>query len=122
MGLDVADTVKSTLGSLNTPTGLKVIGLLFVIQLVNVLSTTIYQAGTTAALVGGALTIASVIAALFAAVGALRSLDSRSFSKEQYLDNMMWPVTRVIGANLVTSILAYGIGFLVALPIVAIAT
>lgn len=122
MGIDVADTVKSTFGSLNTATGLKVIGLLFVIQLANMLSTTLYTAGTAAALLGGVVTVLSVIAALFVAVGALRSLDSGSFRKEQYLEHVTWPATRLIGANLVTGLFAYGIGALIALPIAAIAS
>ena len=119
MGLDVVDTVKSTFGSLNTATGLKVIGLLFVVQLVNMLGSMAYTAGTAAAIVGALATVLAVVASLIVMVGALRSFNSGAFRKEQYMENLFWPVTRTFGANAVTSLFAYGLGLVAALPAIA---
>lgn len=121
MAIKAVDTAKSALGSLNTPAGLKVIGLLFVIQLANTLGSMAYTAGTTAALAGVIVTVLAAAASLVVMVGALRSFDSGEFRKEQYTENLFWPVTRTLGANAVTSLFAYGLALVAALPAIVVA-
>lgn len=121
MALKAVDTAKSAFGSLTQPVGLKVIGLLFVVQLANMLGSMAYTAGTVAALLGALVSVLAAVATLIIMVGALRSFDSGAFSKEHYTNNLVWPVTRSVGANAVTSIFAYGLSLLAVLPFIVVA-
>lgn len=118
MGIDAVDTAKSTFGSLNTETGLKVISLLFVIQLANLLGTMMFQSGSTMAALGGLLTVLAAVASVLVTLGALRSFDSGSFEKGHYTENLLWPIGRLAGVNVTTTLFAYGIGVVAALPAV----
>lgn len=120
MGINPVDTVKSTFGSLNTATGLKVIGLLFVVQLINSLAGMAYQTGMAAALGGAAVTLLAAAASAVIAVGALRSFEHESFERSQYTENLLWPVVRTAGSNTVSTGLAYGLGVLAAAPVILI--
>lgn len=120
MAIEALDTVKSAFGRINTPTGLKVIGLLFVIQLFNTLGSMAYTAGTTAAALGALVTVLAGVASLVAMIGALRSFESGEFKKDQYTKNLFWPVTRNLGSNTITTLFGYGLGVAAALPIVGI--
>jgi hypothetical protein len=121
VSLNVTDTVKSTFGSLKTETGIKVLGLMFAVQLVNMASSMMLEMGTMAAVAGGVLTFAAAIAGIVVTVGALRSFDAGILEREQYTENLLWPVIRLTGANLVSTILAYGIAFTAFIPALAAA-
>ncbi|MFQ3275548.1 MAG: hypothetical protein ACI9LV_000352 [Candidatus Nanohaloarchaea archaeon] len=118
MSLNVTDTVKSTFGSLKTETGMKVLGLMFAVQLVNMAASMMLEMGAMASVAGGVLTFAAAIAGIVITVGALRSFDTETISREQYTENLLWPVIRLTGANVVTTILAYGIAVVALLPAV----
>lgn len=122
MALDAADTIKSTFGSLKTDTGLKIFGLLFVIQFVNLGSSLLTTMGGTAAqALAGVIGLVAAVAMILVTVGAFRSFDSGRVSSEQYTENMFWPVIRLLGANTVTAVFAYGLGILGLLPAIIIA-
>ncbi len=116
MSLDVVDTIKSTFGSLKTDAGMKVLGLLFVIQLVNMGSSFLVEMGTAAAVLSGLIALGAGVAMVFITVGAFRSFDSGKVESDQYTSNILWPVVRITGANLVTTIFAYGLAFVALLP------
>ena len=121
MSLDVFDTIKSTFGSLKAETGLKIFGLLFVIQLVNMGSSYLGTMGTGAAVLSGLLGLIAVIASILVMVGAFRSFDSGTVSIDQYTSNIGWPVVRIFGANIVTAVFAYGMALVAFLPAILVA-
>lgn len=116
MALDTGDTVKSTFGSLKTDAGMKVLGLLFVVQLVNMGSSYLGTMGTGAAALSGLIALTATVAMILITVGAFRSFDSGEVRSEQYTSNILWPVIRITGANLVTSVFAYGLALVALLP------
>jgi hypothetical protein len=98
MALDAINTIKSTFGSLKTGVGMKILGLLFVVQLVNM---------------GTGMMIVSVLISpavlLLIMVGALRSFDSGELTKDQYTNNIVWPL-----------IFAYGVALFALPPVVLV--
>lgn len=121
MGLDAVDTIKSTFGSLNTDAGMKVLGLLFVVQLVNMGSAYLGSMGAGAMIVSGLISLAAAIAMILITVGAFRSFNSGEVTSEQYTSNISWPFIRIAGANLVTTVFAYGLALVAALPVILLA-
>lgn len=117
MSLDVTDTVKSTFGSLKSETGLRILGLMFAVQLANMSSSMMLEAGTaTATAAGGIITMLAAFAGILITVGGLRSLDTGAIKKEQYTENIFTPVVRLIGANVVTTVFGYGLALIAFLP------
>jgi hypothetical protein len=120
MALDAVDTIKSTFGSLKTDAGMKVLGLLFVVQLVNMGSTYLGTMGTGMMFVSALLTLGAAAAMLLITVGAFRSFDSGEVNSEQYTSNVLWPLVRITGANAVTTIFAYGVALVALLPVILV--
>lgn len=117
MSLDAVDTVKSAFGSLNTDTGRKAVGLLLGIQIVNfglLLAQGVQNLAVAGTAFVGQLVIGVV--SLIVTLGILRSLDAKTFSREQYTENLFWPLVRIFGANTTTSFAAFGVAALGALP------
>jgi len=120
MALDAVDTIKSTFGSLKTDAGMKILGLLFVVQLVNLASTYLSTMGTGMMFVSAFISLGVAAAMLLITVGAFRSFDSGEVKIDQYTSNIAWPITRIIGANVVTTVFAYGVALLALLPVMFI--
>lgn len=118
MALDAVDTIKSTFGSLKTDAGMKVLGLLFVLQLVNLGSTYLGTMGTGMMVISALLSLGVAAGMLLITVGAFRSFDSGEVNSEQYTSNIVWPLIRITGANAVTTIFAYGVALLALLPVI----
>ena len=120
MTLDAVDTIKSTFGSLKTDAGMKILGLIFVLQIVNLGSTYLGSMGTGAMVASALLSLVVAAAMVLVTVGAFRSLDSGEFTMEQYTSNVLWPVVRITGANAVTTIFAYGLALIALLPVIMV--
>jgi len=118
MALDAVDTIKSTFGSLKTDAGMKVLGLLFLVQLVNMGSAFLGQASSGMMVISGLVSLVAAIAMILITVGAFRSFDSEEVSSDQYTQNILWPLVRITGANLVTTIFAYGLALIALLPVI----
>ncbi len=116
MSLDAVDTIKSTFGSLKTEAGMKVLGLLFIIQLVNIGSSYLVELGTAGAILSGLIGLIAGVAMVLITVGAFRSFDSGDVEAEQYTSNILWPFVRITGANIVTTVFAYGVALVALLP------
>lgn len=121
MALDAIDTIKSTFGSLKTDAGMKVLGLLFVVQLANMGSTYLASMGTAMMVVSGLISLGVAAGMLLISVGAFRSFDSEELNSDQYTSNILWPIIRITGANAVTTIFAYGLALLALLPALGVA-
>lgn len=121
MALDAVDTVKSVFGSLKTDAGMTVLGLLFIVQLVNMGSSYLMNMGTGAAVLSGLLALGAAVVMILITIGAFRSFDSGEVNSDQYTNNILWPVIRLTGANLVTTIFAYGLAIVAALPAIMVA-
>lgn len=120
MALDAVDTIKSTFGSLKTDAGKKVLGLLFVLQLVNMGGTYLSTMGTAMMFVSAFLSLGVAAAMLLVTVGVFRSFDSGELTSDQYTSNVLWPLVRITGANAVTTIFAYGLALVALLPAVLV--
>ena len=122
MALDAINTIKSTFGSLKTGVGMKILGLLFVVQLVVVqlvnMGTTYFSTmGTGMMIVSGLISLTAAAVLLLITV---RSFDSGELTKDQYTNNIVWPLIRITGANAVTTIFAYGVALFALLPVVLV--
>jgi hypothetical protein len=120
MALDAINTIKSTFGSLKTGVGMKILGLLFVVQLVNMGTTYFSTMGTGMMIVSGLISLTAAAVLLLITVGAFRSFDSGELTKDQYTNNIVWPLIRITGANAVTTIFAYGVALFALLPVVLV--
>lgn len=120
MALDAVDTIKSSFGSLKTDAGMKVLGLLFVVQLLNMGSTYLASMGTVMMMVSALISLGVVAAMLLITVGAFRSFDSGEVNTDQYTSNIVWPIIRITGANAVTTIFAYGVALVALLPAILV--
>jgi hypothetical protein len=121
MALDAIDTIKSTFGSLKTDAGMKIFGLLFLVQLANMGSAYLGTTGTGLTIVSGLISLIAGVAMILITVGAFRSFDSGEVNSDQYTNNILWPVIRITGANLVTTIFAYGLALVALLPALLLA-
>jgi hypothetical protein len=120
MALDAINTIKSTFGSLKTGVGMKILGLLFVVHLVNMGTTYFSTMGTGMMIVSGLISLTAAAVLLLITVGAFRSFDSGELTKDQYTNNIVWPLIRITGANAVTTIFAYGVALFALLPVVLV--
>lgn len=117
MALNAGSLLKHAFGSLKTPVGQKLVGLFFVVQALNIGSTLMMEAGS-GMMVGVSVAI-SLVAALLgivATIGGLRSLREDEVQREFFTENLLWPFGRILGANITTAVLAYGVGILFILP------
>jgi len=120
MALDAINTIKSTFGSLKTGVGMKILGLLFVVQLVNMGTTYFSTMGTGMMIVSGLISLTAAAVLLLITVGAFRSFDSGELTKDQYTNNIVWPLIRITGAIAVTTIFAYGVALFALPPVVLV--
>lgn len=116
MSIDIVDTLKSAFGSLNTDTGRKVVGLLLGLQVLNLTVVSLQAGGFALAAASAVLQLALGIIGLIVTLGVLRSFSSMSLEKEQYTENLLWPVIRYFGANTSTTLFALGIAALGLVP------
>jgi len=117
MALNAGSILKHAFGSLKTPVGKKLVGLFFVIQALNIGGSLLTEAGSTTMLGAGvAITIVSALLGIMATIGGLRSLREDEVRRELFTENLLWPFGRILGANITTAVLAYGLGFLFVLP------
>jgi len=117
MALDAINTIKSTFGSLKTGVGMKILGLLFVVHLVNMGTTYFSTMGTGMMIVSGLISLTAAAVLLLITV---RSFDSGELTKDQYTNNIVWPLIRITGANAVTTIFAYGVALFALPPVVLV--
>lgn len=103
MSLDIGDTVKATFRGLLNETGLKVAGLIFVVQAANMFGSGLYNYGTGAGIAGGLLQLLASIAGIVVMIGGLRSLDAGRIRKRYFTERLIWPALRLFGANLTTT-------------------
>jgi|GEM_PF-666733 len=118
MSIDIVDTTKSALGSLNTDTGRKVIGLLALLQIISVASTFALEAEQLAlAAIGGTSYIITSLLGIIITLGVLRSFDTDQMERSQYTSNLLWPITRFFGAQTTTVILATLVSLIGLIPL-----
>lgn len=106
MGLDPKDTVKSILGSLKTEVGITLIAVLFSLQVFNIISGTLAASTGLVSALGFVLSLAVTATTLVVAIGAFRALDSGELEKEYFTENLVWPILRVAGSNIVMTAFA----------------
>ena len=117
MALDAINTIKSTFGSLKTGVGMKILGLLFVVHLVNMGTTYFSTMGTGMMIVSGLISLTAAAVLLLITV---RSFDSGELTKDQYTNNIVWPLIRITGVGAVTTIFAYGVALFALPPVVLV--
>ncbi len=111
MSVSSVDVLRNSFGILKSSTGQKLVGIFFVIQLLNYASSYLMEemsmisAGATISILGGLLGVVATI-------GGLRSLREEEVKLEHFRENLVWPFGRIAGANLITGILAYMVAFI----------
>ncbi|WEL22951.1 hypothetical protein [Candidatus Nanohalovita haloferacivicina] len=117
MALNASEAIKTAFGSLKTDVGQKLIGLFFVIQLVNIGSTVLTNMGMTALQIAGVvLGLVAALASIAATIGGLRSYRKDEVERSLFTDNLLWPFIRTLGANLTSAAFAYLLGLIFLLP------
>ena len=117
MAVNALDILKHAFGSLKTPVGQKVAGLFFLVQALNIGSSLMIESSSAAmAGVSVAVSLLAALIGIVATIGGLRAFREEEFSKEMFTQNLVWPFSRILGANLTSAVLAYGLGFVFLLP------
>jgi len=117
MAINAGSILKHAFGSLKTSVGKKVVGLFFVIQALNIGSSLMMEAGTGAMVaVSVGISLLTTVLAILATIGSLRSFREGEVKSEFFTSNLLWPFGRILGSNITTAVLAYGVGFLFVLP------
>lgn len=117
MAVNALDILKHAFGSLKTPVGQKVAGLFFLVQALNIGSSLMIESGS--GMMAGVSVAVSLLAALIgivATIGGLRAFREEEFSREMFTENLVWPFSRILGANITSAVLAYGLGVVFLLP------
>jgi hypothetical protein len=118
MAINAADLLKTAFGGLKTDVGKKLVGLFFVVQLFNFAGSMLAQSGAvTGATTAGLLaTLVATVLGIIATIGGLRGFREGELDREMFTDNLVWPFGKILGANLTTTIFAYGLALLIAAP------
>lgn len=120
MSVSSTDVLRNSFGILKNSTGQKLLGIFFVLQVLNFASTYLIEnMSMTAA--GAAISILAGVGGILATLGGLRSLREDEVALENFRENLIWPVGRIVGANLIIAGLAYLVSFLFFIPAVAFA-
>lgn len=117
MAVNALDILKHAFGSLKTPVGQKVAGLFFVVQALNIGSSLLIESSS--GMMAGLSVAVSLLAALLgivATIGGLRAFREEEFSSKMFTENLVWPFSRILGANITSAVLAYGLGAVFLLP------
>lgn len=118
MALDVSEAISTAFGSLKTEVGKKLIGIFFLIQVINFGSTYLANLGNTAVTtIALLLTLGTSLASIAATIGGLRSLREEETQKEFFTSNLIRPFGRTLGANITTAAFAYTAGLIFLLPV-----
>lgn len=112
--VNAVDLLRKSFGSLKTPVGQKLVGLFFVIQLLNFGSSYITELSASTTLMGlsVALGLVATVLGIAATIGGLRSFRAGGFERENFTENLLWPFGRILGANLTAGVFAYLVTFL----------
>lgn len=122
MALNAGSLLKHAFGSLKTPVGQKVAGLFFIVQALNIGGTLLMEAGTgTMLAVSVAISIIAALLGIIGTIGGLRAFRAGELSREMFTENLAWPFGRILGANITTAVLAYGLGIIFVLPALILA-
>lgn len=122
MSLDVVDTIKATFGSLVTETGLKLLGLFLLLQVVSLgaslfLMPSLFGMGAAGALLGiGAQTLLW-IASFLVYLGAFRGLERKELDREAFTRNAFRSFLRLTGDYVVISAFVLLAMVLVTVPV-----
>lgn len=122
--VNAVDLLRKSFGSLKTPVGQKLVGVFFLIQLLNFGSSYITELSTSTTMMGASvvLGLAATLLGIAATIGGLRSFRDGEFDRENFTENLLWPFGRILGANLTAGIFAYAVAFLFIGPAIVLAT
>lgn len=121
MALNALSLLKHAFGSLKTPVGQKVAGLFFLVQALNIGGSLLMEAGTgTMVGLSVVISLAAALIGIIATIGGLRAFREGELSRDSFTQNLAWPFGRIVGANLTTTIFAYGVGALLVIPVGAL--
>ena len=121
--VNAVDLLRTSFGSLKTPVGQKLVGVFFVIQLLNFGSSYITELSTSTMMTGAsvALGLVATVLGVAATIGGLRSFRDGELDRENFTDNLLWPFGRILGANLTAGIFAYALAFVFLGPAILLA-
>ncbi|MFB6158504.1 MAG: hypothetical protein ABEJ95_02470 [Candidatus Nanohalobium sp.] len=117
MAVNISDAVKNTFGSLKTGVGKKLVGVFFLIQLLNLGATYLTGLeGSLLTMLGGLGSVIVGLAGIVVTIGGLRSFRSGELEKDNFTDNLVWPIIRITGVNVVTAVFAYAAAAVFIIP------
>lgn len=115
MSTNSVDILKNSFGILKSGVGQKLVGLFLVIQGLNFVSTYLMQemSMTTVPVL---LSIAGGLLSVIVTIGGLRSLRDEEFDLDNFKQNLVWPIGRIAGSNIVSVVFAYLVALLFIAP------
>ncbi len=115
MSTNSVDILKNSFGILKSGVGQKLVGLFLVIQGLNFVSTYLMQEMSMTT-VPALLSIAGGLLSVIVTIGGLRSLRDEEFDLDNFKQNLLWPIGRIAGSNIVSVIFAYLVALLFIAP------
>ncbi|MFB6242280.1 MAG: hypothetical protein ABEJ36_05790 [Candidatus Nanosalina sp.] len=112
--VNAPDVLKTAFGILKSNVGQKLVALFFVIQFFNFAGSIL--AGSGSAVAGFLMALASTVVGIIATIGGFRAFREGEIEKEMFTENLIFPLGRIIGANLVSTVLAYALALLFLAP------
>lgn len=118
MSISAVELLRKSFGSLKTPVGQKIVGVFFLVQLLNFGSTTLTGTSTNLSAAALILSLVATVLGVMGTIGGLRCFRDGEFDLDNFGTNLAWPFGRLLGSNLIAGVLAYAVAFIFVGPAV----